>query len=287
MVVQKIYRASTKSLIEELIKDSPEDIIVKALPFLGNIFNGLKEPLLNEYASGYSPKEKELIWQQLTDYYNDLLFPLISATDRINKAKEQNQQNLSNYVFRSNFGQYAPNSLWEKKPSIQVFNTIKIPDDVAKITCKIGSKYYKAIPDTGSNESIYSHDIIEEQGIPINTKNKETIEVLKNMVRTLGTSYDIPVTISNDQKSITILSNPSIIEAEVDRYGKYISVIILGNPDLYKLGWKPITDRVFEVSKDGISFSIPLSVHKATREVFTIQKEPSFGNINNTELKKN
>ncbi|CAG8659295.1 1097_t:CDS:1, partial [Paraglomus occultum] len=60
------------------------------------------------------------------------------------------------------------------------------------------------------------------------------------------------------------------------------------------LGWEPIVNREFKATRNGVHVTIPLSVHKSQREVFTAEKlenisvvPPQKTFVNDLELKKN
>ena len=57
-------------------------------------------------------------------------------------------------------------------------------------------------------------------------------------------------------------------------------LILLGIPWLHKAGWEPIVDGEFKTKCNGKNIIIPLSVHKAQREVFITEKTDNM-------LKKN
>nr|CAG8653272.1 4327_t:CDS:2 [Entrophospora candida] len=248
-VIQKIFRASCKTLIEALIKECPENILVEALSYLGNVYDSLKNTLLDNYASKYSSKEKEVIWGQVTEVYKDILHSLIVAINFIHP---------------------------------------KDPDDVATITSKVASMTIPySLVDSGSNESVISDNIGEEMGLEIDESNIPNITGLASKANVVGTSYNVPVTISDGKNSITTYENFSIVKAEKNKNGDYKSLVLFGNPLLSKLGWEPIVNREFKACQNGVHVTLPLSVHKSQREIFTTEKLESWHAPEGFNPKKN
>ncbi|CAJ0902538.1 8395_t:CDS:2 [Entrophospora sp. SA101] len=272
-VIQKIFRASCKSLIEALIKECPENILVEALSYLGNVYDSLKNTLLDNYASKYSSKEKEVIWGQVTEVYKDILHSLIVAVDRINKSKEHPQSNTLNFAIKKHFIQQTKKSYWPD-PRYEInFIHPKDPDDVATITSKVASMTIPySLVDSGSNESVISDNIAEEMGLEIDKSNIPNITGLASNANVVGTSYNVPVTISDGKNSITAYDNFSIVKAEKNKNGDYKSLVLFGNPLLSKLGWEPIVNREFKACQNDVHVTLPLSVHKSQREIFTTEK---------------
>ncbi|CAG8586473.1 7840_t:CDS:2 [Paraglomus occultum] len=228
---QKIFRASSKSMVEAMVKECPKPILPEILDYLGKVYNGLKDKLLVNFASKYSSKEKE--------------------------AKD--------------------------------------PDDVATICCKVASMTIPhALIDSGSNDSLISDDIAEDMGLKIDTSNTPRITGVASKANVLGTSYNVPVSISDGINTISVSEKFSIVKAEKNRDGDCKSLVLFGNPLLNKLGWEPIVNREFKATRNGVHVTIPLSVHKSQREVFTaenldnisvVPSQKAF--VNDLELKKN
>ena len=107
----------------------------------------------------------------------------------------------------------------------------------------------------------------------------------------LGTSYNVPVSISDGINTISVSEKFSIVKAEKNRDGDCKSLVLFGNPLLNKLGWEPIVNREFKATRNGVHVTIPLSVHKSQREVFTVENisvvPPQKAFVNDLELKKN
>ncbi|CAB4382095.1 unnamed protein product [Rhizophagus irregularis] len=78
-VIQDIFRASFKSLIRSLIAQCPKELIQEIFGHLNKEYISMKDLLLAQYIPNYSPEEKEEIWKQVSEVYNDILLPLIEA----------------------------------------------------------------------------------------------------------------------------------------------------------------------------------------------------------------
>jgi hypothetical protein len=273
-----------------LVKECPDSILPTVLSYLGEVYGNLKDKLLDNFASKYSSKERELVWGKVTEFYNDILFPLIEAADRINKSAVQPPSNTLNlainkYCFETNDTacsethtaappeQHVKKSYWPNPTREINFIQIRSPDDVATIMCKIYSMPVPyALIDSGSNESLISDNIAEATGHTIDKSNITPITGIASKANVIGTVYDLPVTIGSGDDAITIRDNFSVVKAERNRNGDYKSLVLFGTPWLNKIGWEPIANREFKVNHNGKRLTIPLSVHKSQREVFTIEK---------------
>ncbi|CAG8611713.1 2090_t:CDS:1 [Paraglomus brasilianum] len=281
-------------MIEALVKECPKPILPEILDYLGKVYNGLKDKLLVKFASNYSSKEKKVIWENVTEFYNDILFPLIEAVNRISKSNEQPQPNSLNFAINRHFSENTKKSYWPD-PRYEInFIEAKDPDDVATICCKVASMTIPhALTDSGSNDSLISDDIAEDMGLKIDTSNIPCITGVASKANVLGTSYNVPVSISDGINTISVNENFSIVKAEKNRNGDCKSLVLFGNPLLNKLGWEPIVNREFKATRNGVHVTIPLSVHKSQREVFTAEKlenisvvPPQKAFINDLELKR-
>ncbi|CAG8453313.1 5868_t:CDS:2 [Paraglomus brasilianum] len=249
-IIQKIFRASFKSMIEALIKECPESLLPQVLDYLGKVYNSLKDRLLDNFASKYSSKEKE--------------------TNTLNFA-------IKNY--------YAE-SLQSKEAFASAASCL---DQQVK-------KSYWPNPTREINfiQSIISDDIAEKTGHKIDKLNVPSITGIASKANVIGTVYDLPVTIGSGDDAITIYDNFSVVKAERNRNGDYKSLVLFGTPWLNKIGWEPIANREFKVNNNGKCLTIPLSVHKSQREVFTAEKLehvpvvwPQKASVNDLVLKKN
>src|SRR5205823_3191335 len=91
--------------------------------------------------------------------------------------------------------------------------------------------------------------------------------------QSLGTIDDVPVAISDGKDSSIITDEFSVVPTEYDDNGKELSLFILGTQWQYRAGWEPLVKGEFRATRNGKTITIPLSVHKSQRNVFTVEKE--------------
>lgn len=139
------------------------------------------------------------------------------------------------------------------------------------------AKYIQIIPyaviDTGSDSSIISQNIAEKLGIEIDKNSFHKITGIASLAKTVGTIYDLLITIGQGKGELTINNKFLVVEMEKDKNGKEKSLIILGVPWQHKAGWKPITKGEFKVNCNGKIVTIPLSVHKKQSEIYTAENK--------------
>ncbi|RGB21886.1 hypothetical protein C1646_784166 [Rhizophagus diaphanus] len=167
---------------------------------------------------------------------------------------------------------------WPKPLEIN-FLQIKDADNVATIYCKIGGLVIPcAMIDTGSDSSIFSNNIaelVEELlGIKINRKKIHRLNGVASQSLSIGTMEDVPITIGTGENIATIIDEFSVVPAEKDQNGNAKSLVILGTQWQYRAGWEPLVKGEFRATCNGKTITIPLSVHKFQRNVFTIGKDP-------------
>jgi hypothetical protein len=68
----------------------------------------------------------------------------------------------------------------------------------------------------------------------------------------------------------------SVVPAEKDQNGNAKSLVILGTQWQYRAGWEPLIKGEFKATRNGQTITIPLSVHKSQRNVFTVGKDPEI-----------
>ena len=273
-----------KTLINSLAKECPQEILAQAFNFLNNTFEGIKESLSSEFINNYSKENKDKLWEEIGYIYLDILRPLEIARNQVNANNiQQDTQMLNNAIrqYQMNKGTIETSNdiLYWPNPLDINFIQQKVADDVATICCKIGPMEIPyAMIDTGSDCCVISDNIVKRLGLEIDRRKKYRIEGYASYADTIGTVSDIPITIGNGDKSVTQSDKFSIVKAEKDKYGKDKSMIVLGTPWQYKVGWTPVKDGVFEVNHHGILFKIPMSVHKTTRKnLLNNSQKTSFG----------
>jgi len=163
---------------------------------------------------------------------------------------------------------------WPKPLEIN-FLQIKDADDVATISCKVGSVTIPyAMIDSGSDSSIVSENVAKHLGLKIDRKKVHRLNGVASKSHSLGTVDSVPVTIEDGENRATIPDEFSVVPTEYDDNGKELSLFILGTQWQYRAGWEPLVRGEFKASRNGKTITIPLSVHKSQRNVFTVGKEP-------------
>ncbi|RHZ58776.1 hypothetical protein Glove_368g55 [Diversispora epigaea] len=144
------------------------------------------------------------------------------------------------------------------------FLNIKEPNDVATISCRIGDLIIPhAILDTGADDSLFTGNIPEYLGIKIDKKNVHKLTGAVGDSQSIGTSYNVPITIDSGEDSITVSEKEiSVIPTKKDRNGNDISIMILGTKWQHHIGWDPIVKGEFIVTHNGKTITIPLSTHQ-------------------------
>ncbi|RHZ63692.1 hypothetical protein Glove_328g70 [Diversispora epigaea] len=173
------------------------------------------------------------------------------------------------------------------------FLDIKEPNDVATISCRIGDLIIPhAILDTGADDSLFTDNIPEYLGIKIDTKNVHKLTGAVGDSQSIGTSYNIPISIDSRNDSITVSEKEiSVIPTKKDRNGNDISIMILGTKWQHRAGWDPIVKSEFIATHNGKTIIIPLSTRKEKYSHNplgnSLNHVTASDNIFNTEKKTN
>jgi hypothetical protein len=317
MATDQMYQIVLKSIISSIVPHCPKEILIEISKFINTIFLKLKDPCLNSVMENDTVKRRELAWKNVTSKVQDVLFPLMQATNAEqklllqvpdNKESVQNTSNpnedivmadstkikeintSSSHVLSENIqlehaikayasAQKKNSQIYWPKPLEINFLQIKDADDVATIYCKIGGLEIPcAMIDTGSDSSIFSDNIaelVEELlGIKINRKKIHALNGVASKSLSIGTMDNVPITIGSGENTATITDEVSVVPAEKDRNGNAKSLVILGTQWQYRAGWEPLIKGEFKATCNGKTITIPLSVHKSQRNVFTVEKEP-------------
>ncbi|RGB32868.1 hypothetical protein C1646_762394 [Rhizophagus diaphanus] len=305
-VIQDIFRASFKSLIRSLIAQCPKEIVQEIFGHLNKEYIGAKDLLLSQYIPNYSPEEKEEIWKQVSEVYNDILLPLIEAVYQLqvnyittenahvailpvfSEFPKQKQQSIGlgqnilalNQAIKTYQKAQSTNAdshqtqlckssvICYPRPFEINFIRLNAPNDVATICCKIDTEIIPyAVIDTGSDSSIISQNIAEKLGIEIDKNSSHEITGIASLAKTVGTIYDLPITIGQGKNELTITDEFLVIETERDKNGKEKSLIILGVPWQHKAGWGPITKECSELCLRNDLYEHSLRVKKLEQQL--------------------
>jgi hypothetical protein len=242
--------------------------------YLNIKYTELKDQILNHYCTNYTPKEKERVWNNVTKVYNDILHPLVNAVHQNTEANKgppvYSQSNTLNYAINAYLDARKNEATANWPTPVEInFLRLKDPNDVATIKCRIGSMAIPyALTDTGSNTSIITKNVANQLGLEIDTTNVPEISGVANLAKTVGTIYNLLITIGYGDNMITVTDEFAVVEPEKNKKGEDKSLVLLGIPWLHRVGWEPIVKGEFKASYDGKKVTIPLSIHRAQREVF-------------------
>ncbi|GBB87093.1 hypothetical protein RclHR1_13550011 [Rhizophagus clarus] len=150
---------------------------------------------------------------------------------------------------------YKSSVICYPKPFEINFIRLNAPNDIATICCKIYSEIMPyAIIDTGSDSSIISENIAENLGIEIDKNSSYEITGIASLAKTKGMIHDLLITIGHGGSKITIRDDFLVVETEKDKNGKDKSLLILGVPWQYQVGWEPITKGKFKIKKKCLEY---------------------------------
>ena len=236
----------------------------------------MKESLLTNFANNCTNDNKKKIWNETRNIYIDILRPLEEAKKQINDNATQQNAQMLNFAIR----QYQANQgitegiastdspYWPNPLEVDYIRQ-NVANDVATISCKIGPMEVPyAMIDSGSDSCVISDNIVRRLGIEIDKRKIYKLKGYATYAETIGTVSNIPITLRNNNDSITESDEFSVVKAEKDKYGKAKSLLVLGTPWQHKVGWEPIVKGEFKVIRNGKTFVFPLSVHRATRKEF-------------------
>jgi hypothetical protein len=309
IATDQMYQIALKSFISSLVPHCPREILIEISKFINTIFPKLKDHCLNTIMPNDTVKRRELSWENVTSKVQDILFPLLQAVNTEQKPlldvlseknakssidtmdgiivnnSENHQETAPSHILNHAIKAYAQHRSAEKKSDIVHiywpkpleinFLQIKDADDVATISCKVGDVTIPyAMIDSGSDSSIVSENVAKHLGLKIDRKKIHRLNGVASKSHSLGTVNVVPVTISNGRDNDTIPDEFSVVPTEYDDNGKELSLFILGTQWQYRAGWEPLVKGEFKVNRNGKTISIPLSVHKSQRNVFTVGKEP-------------
>src|SRR5947207_13198297 len=81
MSTDQVYQIALKSILSSIVPHCPKEILVEISKFINIIYPKLKDPCLNSIMENDTIKRKELAWKNVTSKIQDVLFPLMQATN--------------------------------------------------------------------------------------------------------------------------------------------------------------------------------------------------------------
>jgi hypothetical protein len=299
MATDEIYQTALKSIISSLVQHCPREILIEISRYISTIYPKIKELCLNSIMENDTVKRREIAWKNVTGRILDVLHPLIQLSTSEQKPLIQVPNNsvepqieiemhsdpkIINSASRTSeispalsqaIKEYQKkHEIYWPKPLEINFLQVRDADDVATISCKVGSEIIPyAMIDSGSDSSVVSENVTKHLGLKINRKKIHNLNGVASKSLSLGTIDNLPVTISDGKESATITDEFSVIPTEKDATGKELSTFILGTVWQLRAGWEPLVKGEFKAICDGKTITIPLSVHKAQRNIFTVEKD--------------
>jgi len=253
----------------------PKEILDASCTFIDNLFKEMKNQFDSYYAEKYSVKERNKVWRNIAKKYANIFQPFL---DVVNKENLNKSVTLNHAIKAHQGAQIRRN--W---PNPFEVDFLKIePNDVATISCKIGDLLIPhAILDTGSDSTMFTDNIPKYLGVKIDKTNKHKLTGAVGNSQSIGTSYNVPITIGTGEDSITIHEEESsIIPTKKDQNGNDISIVILGTKWQHRVGWDPIVKGEFIATHNGKTITIPLSVHSPKKQNETEKKNHSVFGMN-------
>jgi hypothetical protein len=234
----------------------------------------MKDQFDSYYAEKYTVKERNKVWEIIAKKYQTIFQPFIEIINRQSSDSSSDKVRSLNHAIKVYQGAQIRRN-WPNPFEID-FLDIREPNDVATISCRIGDLVIPhAILDTGADDSLYTDNIPEYLGIKIDKKNVHKLTGAVGDSQSVGTSYNVPITIGTGEDSITVSEKEiSVIPTKKDRNGNDISIMILGTKWQHRVGWDPIVKGEFIATHNGKTITIPLSTRKEkySHNVFNTEK---------------
>src|SRR6185312_9720901 len=264
---REVFLESLKHMISELMPHVPKEILIEARTFLNNLFTKMKDQFDSYYAEKYTVKERNKVWENIAKNYQIIFQSFIEIINRQSPKNPYSPEKLANTITLNHAiklyqgAQIRRN--WPNPFEIDFLN-IREPNDVATISCRIGDLVIPhAILDTGADDSLFTDNIPRYLGEKIDKKNVHKLTGAVGDSQSIGTSYNIPITIGTEEDSITVSEKEiSVIPTKKDRNGNDISIMILGTKWQHRVGWEPIVKGEFIATHNGKTIKIPLSTRK-------------------------
>ena len=280
---QEVFLESLKYMVSELIPHCPKEILIEARIFLNDLFIKMKGQFDSYYAEKYTVKERNKVWEIIAKKYQTIFQSFIEiinrqssddAEHRISDSSPSDKVRSLNHAIKLYQGAQIRRN-WPNPFEIDFLN-ISEPNDVATISCRIGDLVIPhAILDTGADDSLFTDNIPRYLGEKIDQKNVHKLTGAVGDSQSIGTSYNIPITIGTEEDSITVSEKEiSVIPTKKDRNGNDISIMILGTKWQHRVGWEPIVKGEFIATHNGKTIKIPLSTRKEkySHNVFNTEK---------------
>src|ERR1043166_5783076 len=81
MVTDQMYKIPLKSIIASVVPHCPKEILIEISKFINAIEPKLKDHCLNTVMPNDTVKRRELAWENVNSYIQDVLLPLLQAVN--------------------------------------------------------------------------------------------------------------------------------------------------------------------------------------------------------------
>ena len=102
--------------------------------------------------------------------------------------------------------------------------------------------------DSRSDSSIISENVTKHLGLKIDRKKVHRLNGIASKLQSLGSVDDVPVTIGDEENSLTATDDFSVVPTEYDNNGKELSLFILGTQWQYHAGWELLVKEEFKAT---------------------------------------
>src|SRR5438105_14172066 len=81
MATEQMKKIALKSMVSSIVPHCPKEILVEILKFLNMIYPKLKDHCLNTIMPNDTVKRRELAWDNVKSYIQDVLLPLLQEVN--------------------------------------------------------------------------------------------------------------------------------------------------------------------------------------------------------------
>ena len=261
----EIFIESLKFVISKLILQCPKEIHIEIFNFLDKLFLEMKDMFMLHYAEKHSAESRKKIWDNIINKYQIICQPLYHIVSHSNEEMVipvnpiANEPKVLNHAIKA----YQSAQLSRDWPNPFDFLDLLEPNDIATICGKIGDLLISyAILDTGADSVMITDNVIKHLGEKIDKKKVYNITGALGNSKSIGTAYNIPITIDNGKDSIIVYEEVTVLPTQKDRNGKDLSIVILGTNWQHHVGWHPIVKGEFTATRNGKTITIPISTRK-------------------------
>jgi hypothetical protein len=116
MATEQMKKIALKSMVSSVVPHCPKDILVEIVKFLNMIYFKLKGHCLNTVMPNDTVKRRELAWENVNSYIQDILLPLLQAVNTEQKPLLDVMENSSEVPHDPVPSPSQTNNIMEIKP---------------------------------------------------------------------------------------------------------------------------------------------------------------------------